>query len=167
MRLWGLLGIWVWVKGLYDAPPQDGLLRTVAWAQVWVNVLYQGLENGAYLASHRVVLWPDEKINRWYLWSSRFWMAHVGLEFGRLGREWVLRKRVAEARGGKAEEVEVKMERLQVEGRWWRDVVVNAAYAPLTVHWSVEGGVLGEGVVGGLGMVAGWVGLRELWRETA
>lgn len=94
-------------------------------------------------------------------------MGHVGLEFVRLGREWVLGRRVEDRRGGRAEEVRVKMERVRVERRWWREVVVNAAYAPLTVHWSVEGGWVGEGVVGALGMVAGVVGFREVWGRTA
>ena len=73
---------------------------------------------------------------------------------------------MAEARRGKAEEFGAKLERVREEGRWWRVVCVNAAYAPLTVHCSVEGGWVGDGVVGRLGMVVGWVGLRELWRRT-
>ena len=167
LRLWGLLGIWAWGTDIHSNPPSDRVLRSVAYLQVGCNALYQGLENGAYLASHNVFRWPEARVNKWYLWSSRFWMGHVGLEFVRLGREWVLRKQVAERRGGRAEEVEVKMERVRDEARWWREVVVNAAYAPLTVHWSVDGGVVGEGVVGGLGMVGGWVGMGELWRRTA
>jgi hypothetical protein len=61
-------------------------------------------------------------------------------------------------------EKEEKIQRMQASARWWRQVVANAAWAPLTVHWSVEGGVLGDGAVGMLGMVAGGVALREAWR---
>ncbi len=79
-------------------------------------------------------------------------------------------------RGGVGEEVgeggaqtvgekEEKIQRMQASKRWWRQVVANAAWAPLTVHWSVEGGVLGEGAVGALGMVAGGLALREAWRR--
>ena len=93
-------------------------------------------------------------------------MGHVGLEGGRLGREWVLRRRAVRARGGRAEELDVKVERVREESRWWREVLVNAAYAPLTVHWSLEGGWVGEDVVGVLGVVAGVVGLREVWGRT-
>ena len=148
-------------------PPSDAVLRRIAWLQVGANAVYQCLENGAYLASHGVFGWSDRKVDTWYLWSSRFWVAHVGLEFGRLGREWVLRKRVAEGRGRKAEDVDLKIARIKDEGRWWRELYVNAAYAPLSVHYSVDGGWVGEDVVGFLGMVAGGVGFRELWEETA
>ncbi|KAA6408249.1 MAG: hypothetical protein FRX48_07991 [Lasallia pustulata] len=166
LRLWGLLGILAWAKSVSETPPHDTILHTITWAQIVVNTLYQLLENGAYLASHHVLPRSEQKVNRWYLWSSRFWMGHVGLEFVRLAREWALRKLVAEARGGKAKELGAKWERVREEGRWWREVRVNAAYAPLTVHWSVDKDWVGERVVGGLGMVAGWIGLRELWRRT-
>ncbi|SLM38063.1 Peroxisomal biogenesis factor 11 [Lasallia pustulata] len=166
LRLWGLLGILAWAKSVSETPPHDTILHTITWAQIVVNTLYQLLENGAYLASHHVLPRSEQKVNRWYLWSSRFWMGHVGLEFVRLAREWALRKLVAEARGGKAKELGAKLERVREEGQWWREVRVNAAYAPLTVHWSVDKDWVGERVVGGLGMVAGWIGLRELWRRT-
>jgi hypothetical protein len=40
------------------------------------------------------------------------------------------------------------------------------ANAPLTVHWSIEGGTLSETMVGFLGMVAGLVGFRQRWMAT-
>lgn len=113
-------------------------------------------------------------------------MAHVGLEGARLGREWVLshqRKLVAQRRefldrkNKKAQvdgaivelkgEKEEKVAEREEEARWWREVGVNAAYAPMTVHWSVEEGIWGEGSVGALGIVAGMLGIREAWRKTA
>jgi len=130
---------------------------------------------------------------RWWLWSSRFWMLGVVGEGGRLWREGVLSRQGGDVvgageglkglgmegedeRGGVGEEVgeggaqtvgekEEKIQRMQASKRWWRQVVANAAWAPLTVHWSVEGGVLGEGAVGALGMVAGGLALREAWRR--
>ncbi len=50
---------------------------------------------------------------------------------------------------------------------WWRQFYVNAAYAPLTLHWSLEGGMVGELWIGVLGSAAGLVGLKQLWREAA
>jgi hypothetical protein len=112
-------------------------------------------------------------------------MAHVGLECARLGREWILShqsKLVAQRRefldrknkkpqvDGAIElrgEKEEKIAEREEKARWWREVGVNAAYAPMTVHWSVEEGILGEGSVGALGIVAGMLGIREAWRKTA
>ena len=65
------------------------------------------------------------------------------------------------------EEKEIKIARAVERERWWNEVLVNAAYAPMTLHWSFEGGLLPEGVIGALGMVAGGLGLREAWRSTA
>ena len=105
-------------------------------------------------------------------------MLGVGIEGGRLGREWILSRRRdfsefkkletlrSEDREGKSEEVgekEVKVRKREAAQRWWREVWTNAAWAPLTAHWSIEKGMLGEGTVGALGMVAGGLTLREAW----
>ncbi len=66
--------------------------------------------------------------------------------------------------GGEKREKIVEREE---KARWWRELGVNAAYAPMTVHWSMEEGILGEGSVGALGIVAGMLGIREAWRKTA
>jgi len=102
----------------------------------------------------------EERQARWWVWSSRFWMAHVVLDLGRLVR-------VRALRGREEAEKEGKMERVRDEERWWREMYVDAAYAPLTVHWSLENGCVSEAWVGFLGMVAGAVGWRGLWAETA
>jgi hypothetical protein len=171
VRLWGLLGMYGWGKGVWAMPkPTSGkekVLRAVAYAQVAACTAYQVLENGAYLASKGVLAtegWMGEEGKRrqarWWVWSSRFWALHVGLEGVRLGTEWWGREDGAK---GKKEDGEGK----KAEERWWRDVVSNAAYAPLTVHWSTEEGVLSETAVGLLGTVAGSVGLLQNWRATA
>jgi len=146
----------------------------------------------AFLGDIGVLRVGSRRRARWWLWSSRFWMLGVVGEGGRLWREGVLARQGGDVVGasegleglavegegereGLAKEVgeggvqavgekEEKIQRTQASKRWWRQVVANAAWAPLTVHWSVEGGVLGEGAVGALGMVAGGVALREAWR---
>ena len=69
--------------------------------------------------------------------------------------------------GVESEEKEGKVQRVRDEARWWSEAYVNAAYAPLTVHWSLEQGCVSEAWVGFLGMVAGLVGFKELWEQTA
>lgn len=87
-------------------------------------------------------------------------MLHVGLDFVRLGREIVLRKEKEQK-----SEVEEEGER-EWKAKWRKDMVVNLAYAPLTVHWSLEKGLVTEFWVGLLGSVAGWTGLKVLWHST-
>lgn len=127
----------------------------------------------------------ERKRAKWWLWCCRAWAVSVGLEGGRLGRELIVRRRIEREqkalsdrmRGGKAElvrvtdeereEKEAKLARAREMERWWHEVLVNAAYAPMTLHWSLERGLLPEGVIGALGMIAGGLGLREAWRNTA
>jgi hypothetical protein len=161
-RLWGLLGLWALAARLLRTPPQDAVLRAVAWGQCVAYIAYQALENRAYLAGKGVVPLPRDGakgVVRGWLWSSRAWMAAVGLEFVRLARVAQLGAR--QAAGAKTEEA-----RAEEAAQWRRDMLVNLANAPLTVHWSVEGGTLGETAVGFLGMVAGLVGFRQRWAAT-
>lgn len=103
-------------------------------------------------------------------------MTSTLLEGVRLGREWVLRQeeqrmianaKLIESEHGEAEEEkEVKATKAKEVEKWWRSLVVNAAYVPMTMHWSVENGILSDGFIGAFGMVAGGLGLREAWRNT-
>lgn len=50
---------------------------------------------------------------------------------------------------------------------WWKDLASNVAYAPMTLHWSIESGLLSDWGVGACGMVAGGALLADAWRTTA
>lgn len=164
LRLWGLLGVYAWARGTYYDGPADPLLRSVAWAQIAANTAYYVLEHGAYLASKNILRdWSAAKQARWWLWSGRCFAGHVALDYVRLLRTRQLRDEAREM----GEEKEDKMEARRLEAAWWRELVVNAAYSPLVVHWSLESGYVSEAWVGALGTVAGFVGFREAWRKTA
>jgi hypothetical protein len=160
-RLWGLLGIYKWGKGVVAGNEEDLVLKSIAYGQVLVNIFYQYLENGAYLSSKGVMSWSKERQGSAWIWSSRCWMAHVAMDFVRLGREAILRKEQNLVKGKEVKSLE--------EGKWnenWRkQMVVNLAYAPLTVHWSLEEGLVSEFWVGLCGTVAGMAGLRARWND--
>ncbi|CAD6589378.1 MAG: hypothetical protein ASARMPREDX12_003752 [Alectoria sarmentosa] len=189
LRLWGLLGIYSWGVSTYITPPGDGIVRAITWGQVVACALYQGLENGAYLAGKGVLGWKKERTARAWMWSGRAWCAYVALELARLGYEWGelkgqdlgrRRRKSVDLRGiddeGEAVEkgeLELRMDKVEDEGlrerwgKWYREVGVNVAYAPMTVHYSLEDGILGEGAIGGLGAVVGALSIEQAWRETA
>jgi hypothetical protein len=50
---------------------------------------------------------------------------------------------------------------------WWENLASNVAYAPMTLHWSLEQGLLSDWGVGACGMVAGGALLTDAWRRTA
>lgn len=182
MRLWGLLGMYFWGRGLVgktlarrrqrqnedegvvvDDDDDDGVATdrmmddVVAWAQLGACVVFQGLENGAYLSGKGVLGWSAAAQATAYKWSARFWALYVGLELGRLAGEGMR----AKAGGEKA------VEREDSTRAWRNQVVRNLAWAPLTVHWSMEKGFVSEMMVGLLGSIPGIIQMRDLWRETA
>jgi hypothetical protein len=189
VRLWGVLGLYTWTRGTYlDPLPQDAgrkekALRALTWAAIASCVGFQVLENGAYLSSKGVLTassWTGEvgkaRENRWWLWSSRFWAAYVGVELVRLGIERCYK----ESTPILAQEVDIdgekedKIRREEVVKKeelgnwlWWKDLASNVAYAPMTVHWSLEQGLLSDWGVGVCGMVAGGALLADTWRRTA
>ena len=74
-----------------------------------------------------------------------------------------------DAREEKGEVVlrEEKIAREKWWGKWQRDLGANLGYAPMTVHYSMEDGPLGEGALGALGVVVAWFRMGEAWRVTA
>jgi hypothetical protein len=141
----------------------------ISLAQVGVNVAYQVLENLAYLGQHGIIRRSEQRQARDWVWSSRFWAAHVLLEFVRLWRVRALwdNKDVEGKTNDEDEEKETKIKRKQEVDTWWRELLINACYAPMTIHWSVESGTMSDELVGLLGAIAGGIGLREIWKKPA
>ncbi|KAF2705951.1 hypothetical protein K504DRAFT_460033 [Pleomassaria siparia CBS 279.74] len=204
VRLWGLFGIYTWARSTYLTPSLpsaasrgERALRAITWTQVVAGVAFQVLENGAYLAS-KGAIWTSSdgddaagsssktREAAWWIWSSRFWAAHVGLELVRLYLQSRSTSRSGAGAGAALTRAAVSSEKDGIEAAadgekeykilreeqkredwlWWRDAVSNAAYAPMTLHWSVEEGLLSELGVGILGTVAGGALLVDKWRET-
>jgi hypothetical protein len=189
VRLWGVVGLYTWARATYaeplgaDAGRKEKVLRGLTWASIVSCVGFQVLENGAYLSSKGALTtarWTGDvgkaRENRWWIWSSRFWAAYVGVELVRLG---VVRfygdeasRKVMEAQDdGEKEDKIAKEERARKEKLanwlWWKDLASNVAYAPMTLHWSLEQGLLSDWGVGACGMVAGGALLTDAWRRTA
>lgn len=172
VRLWGLLGVYTWGRSLLveGVAPRDKTLRWIEYAQVAANAVFQALENTAYLAQKGILLgegWEGEKSvarqTHLWLWSSRFWAAHVGLELLRLVRLRNMRQKEIQQRVQDGESIKIK-ERERV---WRQNLIVNAAYAPMTLHWSFEEGLFSEASIGLCGSLVGLIGFRNLWNSTA
>jgi len=143
---------------------------------------FQVLENGAYLSSKGALTtasWTGDvgkaRENAWWLWSSRFWAAYVGVELVRLGVQQYYASpaastTVSSGDGEKEDKIQreerIKARKLE-NWLWWKDLASNLAYAPMTVHWSLEQGLLSDWGVGACGMVAGGALLADAWKKTA
>lgn len=191
VRLWGVLGMYTWTKSALGRPlareasRKERVLRSVEWAEIASLWAFQILENGAYLSSKNVLTceaWAGSagkaKETKWWLWSCRFWAAYVVLEGVRLGT-LAYYQRKEEGHGKEKEKEREVLADGEKEGKllpeqrkkenwlWWRDAFSNAAYFPMTLHWSVDGGLMSQVGVGACGMVAGGANLVDAWRGTA
>ncbi|KAL8760562.1 MAG: hypothetical protein Q9184_003257 [Pyrenodesmia sp. 2 TL-2023] len=198
LRLFGLLGIYPSIYNSFvspflsqltsssaddaplstnNPPKEDPILTSLARLQIIAGLAFQALENIAFLGDKGILrgIRPETRGKMW-LWCCRAWGVGVALDLGRLGREWVLRRRedplftegvYQEGKGsGGVQRERREMERREVQERWMRQVVVSACYAPMTVHYSLEGGLMSEKLVSLCGLVASAVSLRDAWRST-
>ncbi|KAI1927973.1 hypothetical protein LOZ65_002186 [Ophidiomyces ophidiicola] len=175
LRLLGLIPLWEWGSATVKSPPADGVLRGVAFAQVFVNIVYQFMENVAFLASKGVI--PQRIIQRWggigkwYIWSTRAWLGHVVLELVRLWRERSLAQRKQAAQAGTAVGVlDAKEQSVEASRRraWKKSLINNLAWFPLCVHWSLENGAgVPDGIIGVLSMAATAWKISDLWKATS
>lgn len=185
VRMWGMLGLYTWARDTYlsplpkEASRKEKLLRGTTWAAIASCVLFQVLENGAYAASKGMLTteaWAGEVGKRretlWWVWSSRFWAAYVGCEILRLLIERAYSEPEVEVVGDGEKEDKLRAEQEKKDSHnksftWWKDLVSNIAYAPMTLHWSVEEGILSDLQVGIFGTIAGGALLADAWRKTA
>ncbi|UPX15086.1 uncharacterized protein EKO05_0005549 [Ascochyta rabiei] len=185
VRMWGVLGLYTWARDTYLSPLPKGasqrakLLRGTTWAAIASCVVFQVLENAAYAASKGMLTteaWTGDagkrREARCWVWSSRFWAAYVGCELLRLAIERAYREPRVEGVGDGEKEDKLRAEQERSEAHshsftWWKDLISNAAYAPMTLHWSIEEGLLSELQVGIFGTVAGGALLADAWRRTA
>ena len=172
-RLWALLGMYFWGRGLFAkilssskqpkdekdaaaaAPASSKIETAISLTQLSLCVALQTLESGAYLSSKGIMSWTPATQGWAYKWSVRFWAMYIGVELGKLGAQGL-------CSGGAVTTTKAEKD------EWRGKLIRNLAWAPLTLHWSVDGGVgLNEGIVGLLGSIPGLIQFRELWASTA
>lgn len=152
-RLWGLVPLSVWAVDTWAQPPQDPVLRGIAYTQVVANLLYQPLENVAYLAMHQIIptsVISDRAQLLLWIYSCYLWALHVVLDLVRLYREAQLQRQ------GKLPKNDF---------RWYQHLIINLSYLPLTVHWSLEQGCLNDMTVGFLGSTAALASIYPKWKS--
>ncbi|KAJ1335384.1 peroxin-11C [Microdochium nivale] len=202
LRLWGLIGLYFWARGLVfkliasrkaasassgavddkssssPPPPKESFVdTTIAWTQLLSCIIFQTLENRAFLAGKGVIPLTGPAQVSTFRWATRFWGTFIGIEIGRLLYENHKRRRAGTPASrasvdGSGEADKSSLAALEQEDREWTDswrksLARNCAWFPLTVHWSLEQGLISELAVGALPLIPGVIQIRELWRRTA
>lgn len=166
-RLFGLLGLYMLGRRMVieedkkknKKDEKSTFDRALAVAQLVALVSFQATENVAFLAAKRVLPVRPALQLRLARWSVRSWASYVFMELGRLLLE---RHRALEEVGGKKARAT-----LEWELGWQRDFFRNLAWAPLTLHWSVDDGPLNDFAIGALAMWPAAGSMRDLWRANA
>ncbi|RAH42205.1 uncharacterized protein BO95DRAFT_446249 [Aspergillus brunneoviolaceus CBS 621.78] len=171
LRLLGLLPLWTWGAATLRSPPQDRTLYILTLLQVLVNVIYQLLENGSYLAAKGILSrrlidrWGG--IVQWDLWSTRAWFGHIFLQFFVLARERSLRLRRNRQNQEGRKEGSAEAEDAREIRAWRKSLVNNVCWAPLCLHWCFEGGIgFPEQLTGLVSFMAGAWEVWDSWGRT-
>jgi len=184
-RIWGLLPIFQWLISLERSPPPTRNLHTIERIQGWAMLGYYPLEHISYMRSHDLIPAalpspasyvndPAKPINvnagKLGMWSCRFWALYVFMQFAHLREDRkLLLQRERSLKKGKAPAMAGELEDLR--RRWdayWNEMVVNLGNLPLSVHYSLEKGIIKNDVwIGIFGLIGAIASFRSGWRATA
>ncbi|KAL7423857.1 hypothetical protein Q5752_001441 [Cryptotrichosporon argae] len=184
MRAFQLLPYLQWLLSLHPHPLAS-LLRlvtaphkvnlespkTLPTLQALSLLAYAPLEHFAWLGSKGVITVSPTTLARASTWSCRFWAAYVFITIHQLRGTYVglVRERRALARREDEKDEGAKADGRALAGKWmtWAtDCVTNAAYLPLTLHWSTPSGLWTNPLItASLGTAAALSQLSAEWRK--
>ncbi|KAG2341769.1 hypothetical protein BDR05DRAFT_964775 [Suillus weaverae] len=182
-RFWGLLPIFQWMISMERNPPPTRTLHTIERLQGWSMLGFYPLEHLYYLRSHDLIptsipsfsaiLGRSSKRislneNKLILWSCRFWLLYIVLQFAHLREDRkLLLTRQRNLRKGKGFSTEDKED---LRKRWdslGNELVANTANLPLALHWSLESGIFTNDIwVTIFSLINGIATFRGGWRAT-
>lgn len=174
--------MYAWLRQLLQGPKpgQDQVLYATSLTQCTLYMTFQFLENVGLLTDHNILptrytarylvkspapgAKPTSKI---YLWAYRAWFAGVLCDIVRLAREAQLEKAKRSERG--STDVSTRDADEKVDQKWWSDAIVPAAWTPVAMQFSTEGGLewFNLGIMGACGALAGLGKTASFWAETA
>ncbi|KAK8058936.1 peroxin 11C [Apiospora phragmitis] len=164
LRLWGLLNMYFWARGLImrlRAARQQVREEKEAGGSAKLDKLEVSFSKG-------VLSWQPANIGKTMRLSARFWGCFVGLKIGELFYDaWKRSRRTPAERLGDRTVAVMEQEESAWTDEWRKTVVRQLAWFPLTIHWSLEQGIFSDMTVGAIASIPGVVQMRDLWAKTA
>ncbi|KAI8587605.1 peroxisomal biogenesis factor 11 [Geranomyces variabilis] len=179
LRYSGLIPLLQWTLQSEAAPSTSARSQFLVRAQNLCNFIYYPLEHTYWLALHNVIPVSPKNRDRIGIWSCRFWAAYVVLYFAQLyddhlnlkQREKALLNRKIKVGGDDGSEaphvsdVLAQVQALKDERKALTiNSIINAAYFPLTVHWSLERSSFPDVGVGICGTIAAIAQFYTAWK---
>ncbi|KAJ2807122.1 hypothetical protein H4R20_001413 [Coemansia guatemalensis] len=172
IRLTGLVPMSQFIRYGEQFPAPTPLLQWLNRVMNLSLVCYYPLEHIYWLGAHRIIPLADNLVETSGYWSCRFWAAWVALQFVHLGEEYrvIKNRRQQIFTQGKSDAIKMQQEldAIDAEKRSWNiQLLINACYFPLTLHWSTRGSTFPDVAVGACGTVAALAQAYNVWKATA
>ncbi|KAJ2556621.1 hypothetical protein EV175_001881 [Coemansia sp. RSA 1933] len=172
IRLTGLVPMAQYVRYGEQFPAPSQLLQ---WLDRTMNLslcVYYPLEHIYWLGAHQVLPFSDKVVDFSGCWSCRFWAAWVALQFVHLGEEYRLikgrKQRIFTQGKMDAAKMQEELDSVDAATKSWKiQLLINACYFPLTLHWSIRGSTFPDVAVGAFGTVAAVAQAYNVWKATA
>ncbi|KAJ2395920.1 hypothetical protein GGI23_004116 [Coemansia sp. RSA 2559] len=172
IRLTGLVPMAQYVRYAEQFPAPSQLLQ---WLDRTMNLslcIYYPLEHIYWLGAHQVLPFSDKVVDLSGYWSCRFWAAWVALQFVHLGEEYRLikgrKQKIYTQDKMDAAKMQEELDSVDAAAKSWRiQLLINACYFPLTLHWSIRGSTFPDVAVGAFGTVAALAQAYNVWKATA
>ncbi|KAJ2789619.1 hypothetical protein GGI18_002295 [Coemansia linderi] len=172
IRLTGLVPMAQYVRYAEQFPAKTRLLQWLDRIMNLTLVCYYPLEHIYWLGAHQILPFSENLIDIAGYWSCRFWAVWVAMQFVRLGEEYRLiqgkRREIYTRDKIDAAQMQVELDAVSAETKSWKtQLIINACYFPLTLHWSIRGSTFPDVAVGVCGTVAAVAQACNVWKATA
>lgn len=163
-RMWGVMGMYFAAKELLrrkraekaEGKPTEVWDTAVEASQVALLTTYHVSEATAWLSHKNVLGFSPQAQGRMSMWSVKSWAAYVVID--------IIKMLVQRIRRVKSED---EAENKKFNAGWTKDFLRTCSWAPLTVHWSIPGGLLPDILVAFFALYPSTGYMRDLWRDTA
>ncbi|KAL8992512.1 MAG: hypothetical protein Q9169_007043, partial [Polycauliona sp. 2 TL-2023] len=194
LRLFGLVPIYTGIYSTYLTPSAKSTIPTTLFslstlqqlitpAQILAGTIFQILENLAWLGDKEILPLSAKRRGKYWIWCCRAWALYVFLELARLLQARPQSRQfhddASTKLGGEGEKSlhsingeekdATREEGLGVKEEqetWLRNMKINLAYAPMTLHYSFANGLMNDGTVALCGVLASYWGLKGVWKKT-
>jgi hypothetical protein len=160
LRYYGLIPLVKWIIDTERNPDPNPRLQLLGRLQNIVNLLYYPLEHAYWLGLHQVIPMSDKTRDKIGMWSCRFWAAYVIFYFLQLWEE----KRILNVKENTVSDEKERKILARQKKDWVISTLINTAYFPLTVHWSLESSSFPDVGVGFFGTIAALLQWQSAWK---
>ncbi|KAJ1655726.1 hypothetical protein GGF38_004709 [Coemansia sp. RSA 25] len=172
IRLIGLVPMAQYVRYAEQFPAQTRLLQWLDRIMNLTLVCYYPLEHTYWLGAHQILPFSEKVVDLSGYWSCRFWAVWVAMQFVRLGEEYRIiqgkRREIYTRDKIDAAQMQVELDAVTAETKSWKtQLLINACYFPLTLHWSIRGSTFPDVAVGVCGTIAAVAQACNVWKATA